>query len=74
MTCRVAGTGHHCTAETRRELRDGMWVVLHREVDNDHDPDAIAVVTPEGRRLGFAIELSSRLVRHGWRPLDTQQP
>ncbi len=53
MTCRIAGTGHHCTADTRRELRDGLGVDLRREADNDYDHDAIAVVTPEGRRLGY---------------------
>lgn len=53
MTCRVAGTGHHCTAETRRELRDGLHLELRREADNDHDPNAIGVFTPEDRRLGY---------------------
>lgn len=53
MTCRVAGTGHHCSNEIRGELRDGLRLALRREAKNEHDPDAIAVITLTGQRLGY---------------------
>ncbi len=71
MTCRVAGTGHHCTADSRRELRDGLGVGLRREADNDYDHDAIAVVTPEGRRLGYLPRARNEVIA---RLLDAGKP
>jgi hypothetical protein len=71
ITCRIAGTGHHCTADTRSELRDGLAVDLRREADNEHDPDAIAVVTPDGRRLGYLPRRRNEVIA---RLLDAGKP
>ncbi len=53
MTCQVAGTAHHCTAAIRATLREGQAVDLRREGGNDFDPNAVAVFSAGGDRIGY---------------------
>jgi hypothetical protein len=48
----LAGFRYHAAAEVWRELRVGDALELSRELDNPHDPNAIAV-TWRGRKLGY---------------------
>ena len=50
----VAGAAaHHAEALASDEVRPGQPVVLRRDPDNEHDPNAIAADTPSGEQLGW---------------------
>jgi len=51
---RVAGAArHHAAALASDEVEPGRPLVLRREPDNPHDPNAIAVLTPGGEQVGW---------------------
>lgn len=54
ITCSVAGAAaHHDEVLQSEAAAPGSALALRREPGNPHDPNAIAVDTPAGDRLGF---------------------
>lgn len=49
----VRGEHYHRSACRRADLRPGRPLRLLREPDNKHDPNAIAVQSPQGETLGY---------------------
>jgi len=65
--CAVAGAGrHHASALASDAAEPGSPLVLRRDPGNPHDPNAIAVESPDGDQLGWvprelAAEIAPRL-------------
>jgi hypothetical protein len=59
----VAGAGrHHASALASDAATPGRPLVLRRDAANEHDPNAIAVDTPDGEQLGWVPrELAAEL-------------
>ena len=51
--CHVAGVSHRRRALEAADLSPGAPLRLARERDNPHDPNAIAVLDPDGKQLGY---------------------
>lgn len=52
LSFHVAGVQHGDVTEVR-DIQSGMELVLRPEPDNEHDPDAILVLTKDGIKLGY---------------------
>jgi hypothetical protein len=51
---RAAGAAqHHAEGLASDEVEPGRPLVLRRDPDNEHDPNAIAVLTPGGEQVGW---------------------
>lgn len=69
--CNVAGVNRPSRTGGERQdeivrLREGQQIILIREPDNPHDPDAVALFTENGKDVGYlpreiAAEIASRL-------------
>ena len=53
LECRVAGTSHLDLEDLEAELEPGCQVACRREPENPHDPLAILLSDPKGRKLGY---------------------
>jgi hypothetical protein len=49
----IAGGFHHGLKDRREGLHAGLHLILRAEPDNPHDADAVAVLAPDGARLGY---------------------
>lgn len=67
----VAGTAYYEAKPAAERLRVGQRLSLRREPGNVHDPLAIEVLEPEGRKLGYLPraynEIPARLMDAGKR-------
>ena len=62
----IKGSSHQGSAVKSGDFRPGVKVILRREPENPHDPNAIAVHTSTGRTAGYvnkqnAARLAKRL-------------
>lgn len=56
----VAGAERHAGREALRGLTPGAALHLAREPENDYDARAVAVWTPEGRKLGYLPRIDNQ--------------
>jgi len=69
MECRVAGTSHLNLKDLEADLEAGCQLACRREPENPHDPLAILLQDPKGRKIGYVPrernEVLSRLLDAG---------
>ena len=58
----LAGMAYYDFAAGPKGLRRGQPLVLRREPDNPHDPLAVAVFLPDGRKLGYLARVENEAV------------
>ena len=71
MSLAIAGTSYHGYDGVAAALRIGERLVLRREPENPHDPNAIEILTEAGVKLGYvprvaAMDLAPRLDAGKW--------
>ena len=66
LVANVAGARFHEEALQSAGAAPGRSLVLRRDPDNPHDPDAVAVDTEDGAHLGFVPRELAPRVGDGW--------
>jgi hypothetical protein len=66
LVANVAGAVHRPEALASDAAAPGQALVLRREPDNEHDPNAVAVLTEDGLSLGYVPRDLAERVGEGW--------